>query len=244
MEGLGGNKLLKKIVSGTVLVLLVISIVTLVCNIQPVKAAPGNVIATYGEGYLENVNGLLVLHVKGSAYDMGYQHGFLLKDWVPVVIQINIQGMLNRGYSYDYLVNCSQAMEPHIPPEYIQEMQGLAEGAGMNYTDVLLAQVIPDIEYYGKGWTGCSGFVVFGNATMDGHLYHGRSLDSFVPSGESAGLITVYEPDNGTAFVNVGFIGHIGVSTGMNKEGITLELNISSSSNKTLDGMPILFMLI
>jgi len=235
--------LLKKIVSGTVSTLLVIIIVTLACNIQSVKADPSNVIATYGRGYLEDVNGALVLHVKGSPYEMGYQNGFLLKDSVQAVIQSRIQRMIDMGYSYEYLVSCAQAMEPHIPQEYIEEMQGLADGASMNYTDVLLGQTISDITYYGPGWTGCSGFVVFGNATMDGHLYHGRSVDFSLPPDEPVGLITVYEPENGNVFVNVGFFGIIGISTGINKEGITVTYKLSSSTDKTLDGMPILFML-
>jgi hypothetical protein len=240
------DKLSKKIVSRTVLTLCLIIIVTLACNIQPVKAEPSNVIATCGtcgKGYLENVNGLLVLHVKGSPYDMGYQHGCLLKDYVQGLIYFGIQRMLKmtypRTYSYDFLVTCAHEMEKYIPQEYIEEMQGLADGASMNYTDVLIDHVIPDIKYYYG--SGCNGFAVFGNATKDGHLYFGRSLDDILPAGVPVGLITVCEPENGTAFVNVGFPGQIGAYTGMNKEGITLESNLSPSNDTTLDGTPILF---
>jgi isopenicillin-N N-acyltransferase-like protein len=229
------NKSLRKIMPGVIPLLLAIIVVTIVCSTQPVKADPSNVIATYGEGYLEDVNGLLVLHLKGSPYEMGYQHGFLLKDDVHALTQYRIQSM---GYSYEYLINCAQSMEPHIPEEYIEEMHGIADGASMNYTDVLLMQVLGDIKHYGTGWTGCSGFAVFGNATTDGHLYHGRSLDASVNPGESTGLITVYEPENGNDFVNVGEFGFIGVLTGINREGISLQYNLSSSSDKTLDGMP------
>jgi len=235
------DRLSKKIVSGMLFALFLLTIATLPCNIQPVRADSGNVIATYGEGYLEDINGLLVLHVKGSPYEMGYQHGFLLKDAAQAVIQNGIQRMINMGYSYEYMVNCAQAMEAHIPEEYIQEMEGLADGASMNYTDVLLEQVNSNTRNYGTGWSGCSGFVVFGNVTRDGHLYHGRSLDLYLNPVESMGLVTVYEPENGNVFVSVGWPGVIGVATGMNKEGITLESNLSSSSDKTLDGMPSVF---
>ncbi|HEY1066008.1 MAG TPA: hypothetical protein VGE52_07855, partial [Pirellulales bacterium] len=37
-------------------------------------------IARCGKGWLERVDGLLVLHVEGTPYEMGYQHGRLLKD--------------------------------------------------------------------------------------------------------------------------------------------------------------------
>ena len=199
-----------------------------------------NVIARHGKAYLENVSGLLVLHVKGSPYEMGYQNGFLLKDRIQASIQYHNQRMIEMGYSYEYMVNCSKAMEPHIPQEYIEEMQGLADGASVNYTDVLLSQIDADLP--DRGWTGCSGFAIFGNATVDGHLYHGRSLDSPL-APQPSGLITVYELESGNAFVNLGHFGIIGVHIGMSKKGISLGLKFSSSSDKTLDGMPILFIL-
>src|SRR5437879_1727804 len=37
-------------------------------------------IARCGKGFLEEVDGYRVLHLKGSPYEMGYQQGALLKD--------------------------------------------------------------------------------------------------------------------------------------------------------------------
>jgi len=199
-------------------------------------------LAIYGKAYLESIGGLVVLHVNGSPYEMGYQNGFLLEAAHKAMIDHSIQKMIDDGYSYEYQVSCSQAMEPHIPQEYIQEMQGLADGAGVNYTDVLLMHTNVDMQMYGTGWTGCSGFAVFGNATIDGHLYHGRNLDWTLPS-QPVGLVTVHEPESGNAFVNVGLFGYIGVFSGMNKRGISLGTKLSNSSDKTLDGMPIRFLL-
>jgi len=232
------DKLLKKIVSGMVLTLLLISIVTLPCNIQPVKAESRNVIATYGSGYLEDVDGLLVLHVKGSPYEMGYQHGFLLRDRVEAAIQY----FINSLDDYEYFVNCAQAMEQYIPQEYIQEMQGLADGANLEYIDVLICQPLPDLVMIG----GCSGFAVCGNATTDGHLYHGRNNDwdfppEIIPLMTS--LVIVYEPENGNAYVSVASFGAIGLASGMNNQGISVGMKGSPSTDVTLDGMPFFLML-
>lgn len=199
-----------------------------------------SVIARHGKAYLEDVSGLLVLHVKGSPYEMGYQNGFLLKDHIQASIQYHNQRMLEMGYSYEYLVNCSKTMEPYMPQEYIEEIQGLGDGANVSYTELLLLQIDADLP--GRGWTGCSGFAVFGDATVDGHLYHGRSLDCPLDP-QPSGLVTVYEPESGNAFVNIGHFGTVGVHVGMNKKGISLGLKFSSSSDKTLDGMPILLIL-
>jgi isopenicillin-N N-acyltransferase-like protein len=234
----------KRIVSITLLAVLLVMIVTLAYNIQPAEAEPRNIISTYGKGYLEDINGLLVLHVKGSPYEMGYQNGFLLRNRIQIEMQNRLIYIINSGYSYEYLVNCARTMEPHIPEEYIEEMQGLADGANVSYTTVLIEVLFfSDIQFYGTEWTGCSGFVVFGNATKDGHLYHGRALDYAVTHGGSIALITVYEPEDGNVFVNVSNIGETAVLTGMNKEGITIQTNLSSSNDQTLDGLSNFFML-
>ena len=39
-------------------------------------------IARCGDGWLERIDGYPVLHVKGTPFEMGYQHGALLKESV------------------------------------------------------------------------------------------------------------------------------------------------------------------
>jgi isopenicillin-N N-acyltransferase-like protein len=238
--------MVKRIVSGTVLALILISIVPLPCNIQPVKGESGNVIATYGKGYLEDVDGLLVLHVKGSPYEMGYQYGFLLRDNIQASIQSGIQYWADMfGYSYEYFVTLAQAIEPCIPQEYIQEMQGLADGADMNYIDVLIYQALPDVAFV-ESLGGCSGFAVFGDATVEGHLYHGRNGDFCFPPEMIPlviGLVIVYQPDNGNAYVSFSDFGTIKTFDGMNNQGMTVGMKGSTSTDVAPHGMPFGLML-
>ncbi len=44
--------------------------------------ARAETIARCGDGWLESIDGYPVLHLKGTPYEMGYQHGALLKDSV------------------------------------------------------------------------------------------------------------------------------------------------------------------
>jgi len=44
--------------------------------------APAETIARCGQGWLERIDGYLVVHLKGTPYEMGYQHGALLKSHV------------------------------------------------------------------------------------------------------------------------------------------------------------------
>jgi hypothetical protein len=124
----------------------------------------------------------------------------------------------------------------------MQEMQGLADGANISYIDVLVHQAMHDIRMAG----GCSGFVVFGNATVDGHLYHGRNGDlGFPPEIRplQTGRVTVYEPENGNAYVTFGGFGYIWTYGGMNSKGITVGHSGSTSTDVTLNGTPFGLML-
>jgi hypothetical protein len=190
---------------------LLIGVLALAFDIQTVKTETSvfesnpysNVIATYGRGYLENVSGLLVLHVKGKPYEMGYQHGFLLRDRIKRYIQYFVYDIYigQLGYSYDYMISRLQAMLPHMPSEYIELIQGIADGADVNYTELLFTNTIPPIRL-GDQNTLCSAFAVFGNATVNHHLYFGKNLDGIL-TPEPWDLVTICEPDNGSAFVNL-----------------------------------------
>lgn len=199
-----------------------------------------SIIAKYGEAYLEKKGDLLILHLKGSYYEIGYQYGILLGDSIRCSIQYLLQKMVELGYTYDYMINCAMKMVKYIPQEYIEEMKGLADGAYLNYTDVLLAQIDADLQ--GTREMYCSSFAVFGKSTKDGHLYHGRNLDAPI-SPQQAGLIIVYEPESGNPFVSVGGFGKIGVHTGINEKGISVALMFSSTNDTSIEGMPILILL-
>jgi hypothetical protein len=104
-----------------------------------------------GEGYLEeDLQGNLILHLKGSPYKMGYQEGVLCREGVEKMTHDYINNLLPALLGIDFgplwpvvrnfLLKQCLANEKYIPEEYRLEMQGLADGAGDNvtYEDVLL----------------------------------------------------------------------------------------------------------
>lgn len=220
-------------------------------------SAEASVIDTYGKGYLEEVNGVLVLHLRGSPYEMGYQHGVLLKEQVQENGQKYLYDTIigKWGFSYDYLFSCSNTMKPYIPQEYKDEMQGLADGADVPYTDILILHTHLDAIRYG-GSLGlesaseampqllCSNFVVVGAATADGNVYHGLNLDWTLESGiQENAVVIVYEPDNGNSFVSISWAGLIGALTGMSEKNISIGQMVSETTDQTLNGMPHMFMI-
>ena len=64
---------------------------------------------------------------------------------------------------------------------------------------------------------------MFGKATRDGKLYHGRVLDYMTSIGlQDAATTFIVHVDGRIAFANVGYAGFIGSVSGMNARGISL----------------------
>ncbi len=69
----------------------------------------------------------------------------------------------------------------------------------------------------------CSGFAVFGKATKDGKLYHGRVLDYMTTIGlQDSATTFIVAVDGKIPFANVGYAGFIGSVSGMNAKAISL----------------------
>src|SRR6266446_6832017 len=56
-----------------------LSLLLVLVGVGPLRAEV-KTLARCGRGFLEEVDGYRVLHVKGTPYEMGYQQGALLKD--------------------------------------------------------------------------------------------------------------------------------------------------------------------
>ena len=95
-------------------------------------------------------------------------------------------------------------------------MDSLASAAGLPREEVRLANFFPEMFH-------CSGFAVYGKATTDGRLYHGRILDYMRGMGlEQSAVVMVFQPDRGNAWVNVGYAGFIGSVTAMNEKHLAI----------------------
>ena len=203
----------------------------------------------YHGGSVEQVNGITVLHVEGGAYDMGLQQGVLLREQIKGLWLDYVRGSIvgGRKYTPEYLLACARTMEKHIPAEYIEEMKGIAAGAGVAYEDILVMHTHADTVHYGHGWGKpdskpgeCSNFAVWGPATADGALLHGRNLDWSTSGGaQKYPCVIDYHPFKGNRLCLIAWAGAVGSVTGMNEKGITYGEMTSSSTDETLDGMPL-----
>jgi len=189
------------------------------------SAAAGELIARCGQGYLERVDGHLVLHVKGTPYEMGYQHGALLKDEIKSLVhhlfdvkgkEMKIDFMGAKLTPKEVVTAINKYQKDFIPKRFQEEIQGLADAVGMSVEDAAAANGIPELFH-------CSGFALLGATTADGQVLHGRVLDYAVDWRlQEHPVIIIGEPNGRIPFCNVSYAGFIGSVTGMNAETVSL----------------------
>jgi hypothetical protein len=127
-------------------------------------------------GWLEEQAGVKILHLNGSYYDMGYQHGFLLKEEIKESMRTQLAFFEEHGFSYERILEKGDIMNEHLPPEYKEEMQGMADGADIPFEDVVVLNTMPALINIVFA-EACCEIALWGNATIDGKLLHVRSWD-------------------------------------------------------------------
>lgn len=190
----------------------------------PLKVS-AETVARCGAGWLEIIDGYPVLHLKGTPYEIGYQHGALLKESVKKNMHtlLEVKGGQTLVEFGPIKIKPRQALQsiveiqkPFVPKRYFEELEGLAKGAEVPLDDTRVANFIPEMFH-------CSGFALMNSATKDGTLLHGRVLDYAVDWGlQEHAVVIVVEPEGRIPFVNVSYAGFVGSVTGMNKEQVSI----------------------
>ncbi len=97
-----------------------------------------------------------LLHLKGSPYELGYQHGEQLKEAVAHNIKRLIDDQILANQDHPQIKSffaAFSAILAFMPEDYKQELQGLADGAQQPYQKILLLNLFPEMFH-------CSGLTV------------------------------------------------------------------------------------
>lgn len=197
------------------------------------------------------VNNIKILHLSGTPYEMGFQHGRLIRDDVKANVH-NIIGLAQRFASEDVMDEVYDLMAPYIPLEDQEEMRGLAHGAGIPLRVIHWLHAIPEVSEYGpkrqfvrnlKG-TSCSNLAAFDSATVDGEIYQLRVLDWIRQLGaQEYPVILVNKPDYGNASATFSYAGFIGCVSGMNDRYMAFgEMGYGNPPGESLEGIPFVFL--
>ncbi|MFO7974566.1 MAG: C45 family peptidase [Candidatus Hydrogenedentota bacterium] len=197
--------------------------------------------------YIEQVHGTTVLHLKGSGYEMGFQHGALAKNQVRAAMA-RFDRLLDRAreevnmprFATEIILDavyrwCSK----DIPERYKREMEGLADGAGVPLQHVRRVHVISVVTE-----RACSVFAIFGTATADGKTYLGRNFDWIMDAGlQKEAALILYEPEGYEPFASAGYLGLVGVLSGMNMDKIAIGQIGAISKDSDWEGIPMMLLL-
>ncbi len=193
-------------------------------KLPPLGPATGErrFIARHGKGRLEEHDGTRVLFLKGTPEEMGAQHGHLMKKSVHHLVDrilygVGVGSSLIKGRWFFGEIEEAQArLQPFTDERHLREMNALAQASGVRIEEARLANFFPELFH-------CSGFALYGKATDGGRLYHGRILDYMKGVGlEQNACVIVVQPDQGHAWVNLGYAGFLGTVTAMNEKHVAI----------------------
>ncbi|UCH33987.1 MAG: hypothetical protein JSV65_15720 [Armatimonadota bacterium] len=201
-----------------------------------------------GAGYRTAVGGgadeTPVVVVSGTPYEMGYSYGKLMAAEVRGCMERYLAAAKAEDaarYSDAALDAAWATVAPHVPSRFIEEMRGVAAGAGVPYALIRRGHCVSLLE-----GLACSALAVWGDATANGRLYQIRNLDYTTDAGlQDYPAIVVYIPETGIAHANVAFAGFVGSLAGLNARGLALsEIGAWAMpvSLGDLDGVPFFVM--
>lgn len=203
-------------------------------------------VTTAHAALLEHHQELRVVHLSGSPYDIGYQHGSLLREEVRgCVAQIlgYIRGYLKIPWLGSWLATAWlgkawQDAYSFVADDYLEELRGLSDSSGVPLRELSLFHAIPDRTY------ACANFAAWKDLTADGRLIHLRNLDwNFKVGIQEFATVFVVRPEGKRAFVNIGWAGFIGVLSGVNEDQISIGQIGAETTDVTTHGEPMAFLM-
>ncbi|GAB4368298.1 MAG: hypothetical protein Kow00121_07330 [Elainellaceae cyanobacterium] len=196
----------------------------------------------------EDQGNIKVVWLQGTPYEMGYQHGQYLHDEIASIGE-EVLGVL-RFTGKGLALGRFAAKRSY--PAIVEECQGLSDATkdiGMTldaclvlaYGDVyqeIFSYTLPNVLF----WDGCSQWVATDDATANGRLYHGSSVDNdnkpidYIVNNP---VVFVRQPNDGLPHVFITYPGVLWPNWGLNAAGITLGLDTAhpdSADELTLGG--------
>jgi len=196
-------------------------------------------------GYMEDVQGIPVIHVWGSDYEMGYALGYLDGDRYAIMMEQIILPSYGEYWEIDR--NCFSTYFT-VHPRLEDMVQGIIDGIGdrpdsllysptldryYDNLDIHVGNALTDITavLFGKSDRACTSLSAWDAATVSDPELQGapllaRNLDSdYHPLLAEMHVIKALSPDTGNKTVTYGYPISLDCSTAINEYGICLTRN-------------------
>jgi len=207
-------------------------------RLKAIEVVESNGKKTFDKASLEKRDYIRVLRLKGSPFEMGYQHGILLRKEITKILKkrTKIESYF-RGRKKKRTLKYIRQVESLIPSEYLAEIKGMAAALNIDYDYILASRLIWELRK-----TGCTVVAASGAATVDGNIIYLRSMENRPKTHTYLEIIVIiYEPDKGNSFVSINGPVGIGVYSGMNEKHMTVDDNHvrSVKGDFRVDGIPL-----
>ena len=220
-------------------------VMLLIGTITPIGINAIDIYDPLNGGWIEERDGVTILHVSGTPYEMGYQHGYLQKKEIKENYRMFLGYFDLVGFTYDELLHNWNVMKEYIPERYMSEVQGLVNGSDMTLEEIGIMNIAHDT----FNLIECCGAMAWGVATVDGKLIHLRSADGSISLRDPVSgnyfqenhVVIIRDPDDGYASLYTIGAGDIGCWGGINEKGIGVSETTCLPQDTTLHGIPASF---
>jgi len=187
------------------------------------------------------------LFVSGDPLEIGQKTGVLTKELYAFqeqsfmnLITDFIPSEKRRKFLFKVLKYYNRDLHKYVNNEYKAQIYGLSESANSRY-DSLIDKYNRNLFLHGAHdighamhdlmLVGCSSLAVWDNKSEDGGLLIGRNFDFYANDDFAKNkIVSFVKPNSGYPYMSVTWGGMIGVSSGMNLEGLTVTINAGKSS--------------
>lgn len=188
----------------------------------------------YGKSRKYLKNGLSVVYLTGTPYEIGLAHGKLCK---KEIVELNARffNLYDRFAEdpHNKWIELSRQLGKNIPKEYIDEMRGISDGSNIEYNKILFINTLSTISMKDS----CLSFA-FQNSNSE--IITLRQDDEFKKTDFHRKMILfIIKPEKGIGFAAIITPGWIDGETGINEKGITVSQNNIGIKQKEWDVMPI-----
>ncbi|MFD9909909.1 C45 family autoproteolytic acyltransferase/hydolase [Streptomyces sp. NPDC059063] len=187
-----------------------------------------------------SVSALPVVEISGTPTERGRQYGEAVRPQLRAALAYYEAAFgQSAGLTWDQVTaRAARWLTPvrDYAPHLVEEMEGIAQGAGVTLLDVLalnargeviydrsFKDLTPDDQGEGEASDGCTSFAAYGPASGDGHVYAGQNWDWRAGVADTVVMLRIVQPPKPTLIMQVE-AGQVG-RQGANSAGIALNAN-------------------
>lgn len=186
-----------------------------------------------------------LVEISGGPFERGEQYGRQAKDRIEKSVTLYSGRLQRLGLTPARIADLVQIYLPHMRAfgeHYVTEMEGMAKGAGLTLSDIVLVNARTEIVALARKSEqpkdGCTGVVILPSHSATGQLIHAQNWDWLAACAETAIVLRIRR-DDGPDILTFTEAGGLARS-GFNGAGLAITANyLESDRDYSQQGVPL-----